>query len=162
MKQAHINHFISVGIILGLFFIAQNTKAFGDRPMGGKVISTPSLEILEAEAACYAMQMTTVYLTITSTWTAETDTGSSQTFTYFPNLSPKPAPSTWYLEQSTRSKTKYDAQANRWLLGMYETEFKKIGSCKVTTTIVYPPASTSVDIPSYLNLSKFIMYGASS
>lgn len=162
MKQAHINHFISVGIILGLFLIAQSTRAFGERPMGGKIVSTPSLEILEAELACYSMQMSTVYLTITSTWTPETDNGGSQTFTYFPNLSPKPAPSTWYLEQSTRSKTKNDAQANRWMLGMYENEFKKIGTCNVTTTIIYPPASTTVQIPSFLNLSKIKMYGASN
>jgi hypothetical protein len=78
-----------------------------------------------------------------------------------PNYSPSPSPATFRLENSVKSKTNYSAQNGKWVLGLYQNEYKKVGTCTVRTTITYPPSSSSVDIPYYLNMGKITMYGAS-
>jgi hypothetical protein len=153
---------LSLALLSGTLF-SNTAFALGtDSSMGGMVsIIGPALAITIDKQICQALNMTVVEVTVTSTWTGMTDQGSDQTMTLLPNYSPSPSPSTYRLPTSVLSKTPDSAAQGKWVLGLYQQEYKQVGTCNVTTTITYPPASFTTQIPFYENMGKITMYGAS-
>jgi hypothetical protein len=164
-KNSRHNFFFLAALmsLLGLFAFSKTIFAFGDRSMGGRVaVISPSLAVTEDKSICKALNETVGEVTVTSTWSGNTDNGSDKTFTLIPNLTPKPSPNTFIVEDSVLSKTGYSLEEDRLMLGLYQTEYKSLGSCSVTTTVTYPYYTVTVDIPFYAYVGKVTLYGASA
>jgi glycyl-tRNA synthetase len=64
------------------------------------------------------------------------------------------------IPNDVQPKTSEGAEQNKKILGLYQTEYKKVGTCTLTITVI--GVSVDVDIPFYLNLGKVTMYGVNA
>lgn len=148
---------------LSAVFLSHRVQAVGlESPLGGMVsVMSPALAVTIDKEICRAMNMTVGEVTVTSIWTGMTDNGTDKTLTLIPNYSPSPSPSTFRVEASVISKTPGVLQPGVWMLGLYQQEYKQVGTCVVTTTITFPPATFTTQIPFFENMGKVTMYGVS-
>jgi hypothetical protein len=145
----------------GIITTSKIVSASSDRPFGGTVAEIgPAIAITIDKEICQAMNVTTGFVNISPQWDGDTDEGNDQTFTLMPNYSPSPSPDTYLIPNDVQPKTSEGAEQNKKILGLYQTEYKKVGTCTLTITVI--GVSVDVDIPFYLNLGKVTMYGVNA